>query len=136
MYYINIIYTKDGLLENRDERVCVGRMNKGGDVNVNKPSVSKCEQGSSKRWVNKPSTARKLRWRAPRALQGLRLLFGAREGWCVHEKPSVARKARQRVGAGTATLSRTFRATEGWCGGDRAIRCSKIEVEGLHWQNA
>ena len=38
------------------------------------------------------------------AEQALRLLFGAREGWYVHERPSVARKARQRVGAGTATL--------------------------------
>ncbi len=36
MYYINIIYTKNGLLENRDGRVCVGRMSKGGDVDVNK----------------------------------------------------------------------------------------------------
>ena len=85
-------------------------------VSVQSWLFSSQETGLPNTRVNKPSTARKLRWRAPRALQGLRLLFGAREGWCVHEKPSVARKARQRVGTGTATLSRAFRATQGWCG--------------------
>jgi len=88
-------------------------------------------------WVSKsPLSLENWDGRQVLAERALRLLFGAREGWCVHERPSVARKARQRVGAGTATLSRAFRATEGWCGSDRAIRCSKIEAEGLHWQNA
>ena len=58
-------------------------------------------------WVSKsPLSLENWDGRQVLAERALRLLFGAREGWCVHERPSVARKARQRVGAGTATLSR------------------------------